>query len=330
VERRHPDFPPRGGQPPGSDGTVAGAGRFEHDEVRVSPAVERRLVSAATHGDPIDRGRLVDAFLPSIGGIARRYRGCPAVSRNELMQEGVLGLLRALERYDPDRGTPFWAYASWWVRQAMQGLVAELGRPVVLSDRALRQLAHVREARRSFARAHAREPSVQELATASKLTLEQLHSLSVAERPSRGLQEPIDDTTGGGGATFGDTLCDPRAEEAFEELGVRMGAAEVPRLLEQLSDREREVVEGRYGLLNPVLTLRELGETMGISAERVRQIEQTALEKMRAAYSQPASEQSVPSFRRPRSSAQRGRARRRARRPHPSSGPPARRPRRRQ
>jgi RNA polymerase primary sigma factor len=286
------------------------------------------LVRAARHNQPGARARLVESFMPLIGSVARIYAHTPTVDRSELMQEGVVGMLRALERYDPDRGTPFWAYASWWVRQAMQQVVSELSRPVVLSDRALRQLAHVREARRSFARAHAREPSVQELAAASELTLEQLHRLSVAERPSRGLQEPIDDTTGGG-ATFGDTLCDPRGEEEYEELGVRMGATEVPRLLEQLSDRERGVVEGRYGLLSQELTLRELGETMGISAERVRQIEQTALEKMRAAYSQPVSEQSVPSFRRPRSSGPRDPARRPARRLHPSSGPRAPRPRRR-
>jgi RNA polymerase primary sigma factor len=284
------------------------------------------LVRAARRNRPGARARLVESFMPLIGSIARIYAHAPAVDRSELMQEGVVGMLRALERYDPDLGTPFWAYASWWVRQAMQQVVSELSRPVVLSDRALRQLAHVREARRSFARAHAREPSVSELAAASELTLEQLHRLSVAERPSRGLQEPIDDTTGGGGATFGDTLCDPRAEEAYEELGVRMGAAEVPRLLEQLSDRERGVVEGRYGLLSQELTLRELGETMGISAERVRQIEQTALEKMRAVYAQPASEQPVPSFRRPRSRGLRDPARRPARRLHPTSGPRARRP----
>ncbi len=287
------------------------------------------LVRAARCNRPGARARLVESFMPLVGSIARIYAHVPTVDRAELMQEGVVGMLSALERYDPDLGTPFWAYASWWVRQAMQHVVSELSRPVVLSDRALRQLAHVREARRSFARAHAREPSVQELATASELTLEQLHRLSVAERPPRGLQEPIDDTPAGGGVTFGDTLCDPRAEEAYEELAVRMGAAEVPRLLEQLSDREREVVEGRYGLLSEELTLRELGETMGISAERVRQIEQIALGNMRAALSRPAPERSVPSFRRPRSSAQRDPVRRRRRRPRPSSGLPARRPRRR-
>ncbi len=290
------------------------------DELAPFHETQSDLVRAAQSNHPGARARLVESFMPLIGSVARIYSYSPTVDRSELMQEGVVGMLRALERYDPDLGPPFWAYASWWVRQAMQQVVSELSRPVVLSDRALRQLARVREARRSFARVHAREPSVRELAAASELTLEQLDRLSVAERPYRGLQEPIDEATGGGGATFGDTLADPKAEEAYEELWIQVGAAEVPRLLEQLSDRERGVVEGRYGLLSRELTLRELAETMGISAERVRQIEQTALEKMRAAYSQPASEQSAPSFRRPRSRAPRDPARRPARRRRPSSG----------
>jgi RNA polymerase sigma factor (sigma-70 family) len=73
-----------------------------------------------------------------IGSVARGYRGASGVGRAELMQEGVVGLLRALERYDPELGTPFWAYASWWVRQAMQQLVSELSRPAVVPDRPAR------------------------------------------------------------------------------------------------------------------------------------------------------------------------------------------------
>src|SRR4051794_23540607 len=108
---------------------------------QLAPRVERELVLAAEEGDPGARDRLIQAFWPLIGSVARIYRSSAAVDRTELMQEGVVGLLRALERFDPSRGTPFWAYASWWVRQAMQQLVSELTRPVVLSDRALRQLA---------------------------------------------------------------------------------------------------------------------------------------------------------------------------------------------
>jgi RNA polymerase primary sigma factor len=243
---------------------------------------QSELLLAARLDRPHARARLVESFMPLIGSVARIYAYVPAVDRAELIQEGVAGVLRALERFDPELGTPFWAYASWWVRQAMQQVVSELSRPVVLSDRALRQLARVRDARRSFIRANSREPSVKELAAESELTLEQLHRLSVADRRPRGLEEPLDDESGGG-ATFGDSVRDPRAEEAYDELALRLAAEEIPRLLTHLSERERRVIDARYGLRGPERTLRELGEELGISAERTRQIEQTALETMRAA-----------------------------------------------
>lgn len=225
--------------------------------------------------------------MPLIASVARIYRHVPAVDRAELMQEGVVGVLRALERYDPELGTPFWAYASWWVREAMQQLVSELSRPVVLSDRALRQLARVRNARHEFESHHAHEPSLQELAAASDLTLGQLQRLVAVERQPRALEEPVDGSSDGG-ATFGDMLSDPCAEDAYEELAMRLGAADVPRLLGQLGDRERTIIEARYGLDGPERTLRELGQAMGVSAERIRQIEQTALAKMLAACLAPA------------------------------------------
>jgi RNA polymerase primary sigma factor len=239
-----------------------------------------QLLLAARSNRPHARARLVESFMPLIGSVARIYAYVPSIDRAELIQEGVVGVLRALERYDPELGTPFWAYASWWVRQAMQQVVSELSRPVVLSDRALRQLARVRNARRTFVRTNSREPSLRELAAASELTLKQLHRLSVADRRPRGLEEPVDESAGTG-ATFGDGLRDPRAEEAYDELALRLAAAEIPRLLAHLNERERRVIDARYGLCGPERTLRELGEELGISAERTRQIEQTALETMR-------------------------------------------------
>lgn len=243
---------------------------------------QSQLLLAARRNRPHARARLVESFMPLIGSVARIYAYVPSIDRAELIQEGVVGVLRALERYDPELGTPFWAYASWWVRQAMQQVVSELSRPVVLSDRALRQLARVRDARRTFVRTNSREPSLRELAAASGLTLKQLHRLSVADRRPRSLEEPVDEMAGTG-ATFGDTLRDPRAEEAYDELALRLLAAEIPSLLTHLSERERRVIDARYGLRGPERTLRELGEELGISAERTRQIEQTALETMRGA-----------------------------------------------
>jgi RNA polymerase sigma factor (sigma-70 family) len=270
VERRHTDLPP-----------WASAGPFEHGDVRVPPAVERRLVSAAASGDSVDRGRLVDAFLPSIGGIARRYRGCPAVSRNELMQEGVVGLLRALERYDPDRGTPFWAYASWWVRQAMQGLVAELGRPVVLSDRALRQLARVKEAHREHLQAHGCDPSTHDVAKATGLSRTQIENLTAVDRTPRALDQRIGGEDGGG-ATFGEFVVDPRAEDDYLAIFSRMEVQELRDSVPgRLCERERTVLRDRYGIGCEEHTLQEIATRLGVSAERVRQIEQKALEKLR-------------------------------------------------
>ena len=129
-------------------GPGASAGYLDHlgGRAALGAGEERRLVLAAKVGDADARGRLVEALMPLIASVARPYRQSARVERLELLQEGVVGLLRALERYDPDRGVPFWAYASWWVRQAMQQVVSELNRPVVLSDRALRQISRLRDA----------------------------------------------------------------------------------------------------------------------------------------------------------------------------------------
>jgi RNA polymerase sigma factor (sigma-70 family) len=240
------------------------------------------LVLAARRREPGGCDALVESFLPFIGSVARNYRHTRTVTREELMQEGVVGLLRALDRYDPTLGTPFWAYASWWVRQAMQKLVAELSGPVVLSDRAMRQLAHVRDARREFARTHAREPSVPELAVDADLGTDHVQRLIGAERPARGLDEPVGDGTGSG-LRFGDLIADPRAEDAYEDVVAGIGVDRVPELLECLSDRERIVIRARYGIGGAPRTLRQVAAVLGVSGERVRQIEQCALERMREA-----------------------------------------------
>jgi RNA polymerase primary sigma factor len=189
-----------------------------------------------------------------------------------LMQDGVVGLLRALERYDPSLGTPFWAYASWCVRQAMQKLVAELSGPVVLSDRALRQLARVRDARRALLRRHGREPLLRDIVSETMLDADHVDSLVGAERTVRRLSEPVagEDESG---LRLEDMLSDPRAEEAYDDAVWRLGVERIPALMTCLDDRERMVIQARYGLgASASRTLRELADVLGLSAERVRQI----------------------------------------------------------
>ena len=240
---------------------------------------ELDLVVAAQR-DPAARAALLETFRPLIANVARTYARSTSVHRAELMQEGAVGLLRALKRYDPTLGTPFWAYASWWVRQAMQQLVTELMRPVVLSDRAVRQLARIKSARSRLSQANGKEPSLGDLADCTGLTRDHIDHLVSAERQPRALEEPIDGDHGDIGC-LGDLLADPCAEDAYEDVTWRSHLEELPRLLDVLTERERAVVAGHYGLGTPALTLRELADRLGVSAERVRQIEQGALERLR-------------------------------------------------
>jgi RNA polymerase primary sigma factor len=255
---------------------------------------ERRLVVAAAGGDAAARRELVDVFLPSIAGIARRYRSAPVVTRPELMQEGIVGLLCALERYDLERDTPFWAYASWWVRQAMQGLVAELTRPVVLSDRALRQLAHLRRAEREALQEQGREPSTAELAERTGIPLDQAEHLFAVDRAPRGLAEPLRSDGCDGATTLLDFLADPSAQDEYDGVARRVGVEQLRGVPSVLTRRERAVLRARYGLGCREHTLKEIAGRLRLSAERVRQIEQQGLEKIRAASAQRAPSSAQP------------------------------------
>ncbi|HEV2057973.1 MAG TPA: sigma-70 family RNA polymerase sigma factor, partial [Solirubrobacteraceae bacterium] len=249
---------------------------------QLAEAEERRLVLAAKAGDHAARAQLVEGFMPFISAVARTYRS-GQVQRLELLQEGVVGLLRALERFDPGRGVPFWGYATWWVRQAMQQLVAELTRPVVLSDRALRHLARLKEAHHDAVVQTGREPTRDELATLTGLAADQVDDLLATERAPRSLQEPIAGSDSDIG-TFGDLLADPLAEDEYELVLAAIEVDELHAMLAGLTNRERDVLRARYGLGNggDALSLRSVGDRLGLSGERVRQIERRALNKLAA------------------------------------------------
>jgi RNA polymerase primary sigma factor len=243
---------------------------------------ERDLVFAAQNGDDAARGRLVDAFIPAIGGVSRRYRRTPGVDREELMQEGVVGLLRAASRYDPRRDNPFWAYATWWVRQSMQQLVSEMTRPIVLSDRALRRLAKIKKARRVHMQAIGSEPTSDELADATGLDRRQVDDLLTVETRPRSLEEDVCGEDGSP-TTLGDLVVDPGAEAEYRLVADRMEFAVLRDLTADLQPRERTVVQSHYGLGRQPETLRQIAERLHLSVERVRQIEVGALDKIREA-----------------------------------------------
>jgi RNA polymerase sigma factor (sigma-70 family) len=253
---------------------------------RLTALQERDLVIAAERGDSDACRKLVEAFLPSIGDLARSFRHS-RIERLELLQEGVAGLLVAARRYDTTLDTPFWAYASFWVRKAMQELVADLTRPVALSDRAVRELAQIRRTRSEHLQLHGVEPDPDELSRATGLTTAQLERLQATERTPRSMEEQLrgrDEAA----ATIGDTIVDPSAEHAYQQVLDAFEIREVRDLTEQLDERERTVIRAHYGLGQDAQTLSEIGAGLGLTAERARQIEAAALSKLRTALSQSA------------------------------------------
>jgi len=238
-----------------------------HHQERCPEALTPALVVAAASGGRTERDRLVAVHMPAIRAIARRYRRHPRVEEAELVQAGVVGFLCAVDRFDPHAGTPLWAYAAWWVRSAIQQVVAELSGPCVLSDRALRRLAQLRLA----------DGDAGALAGVPHADIE---ALKAASQQARSLDEPV---AAGAGDTVGDMLSDPRAEEASERAERRDTVRRVREFLPTLASRERRVLSGRFPADDCPRTLDDLGHELGVSAERVRQIEQSALTKLRAA-----------------------------------------------
>jgi len=239
------------------------------------------LARRAVAGDGGARDQLVARCLPMVMRVARGYAGRD-VELADLVQEGVLGLLRAVERFDPDRGVPFVAYAGWWLRQAMQQAIAEQSRSVRLPTHVLWDIHQLREARGDSLASRGHEASPVELERELGWTPRRLDDVLRAERPAVSLDAPYqgdEDTVD----RLGDLIGDPLSEQAYDDVLTQAAGDSVRTLLTTLTERERQVLQWRLGVDEEALSLRQIGRRLGMSAERVRQIEQRALVKLRTA-----------------------------------------------
>jgi RNA polymerase sigma factor (sigma-70 family) len=239
------------------------------------------LVRRAQAGDSAAREQLIDRLLPLVSSLARRFRA-EGLDQTDLIQEGIVGLLRALERYDPERGVPFAAYATWWIRQSLQDARSDFIRPFRLPPKALRQLSQLKSEHQRIYQSEHRSAGIAELAERTNVELDQARALSAADARVRSLDDPVEGSDGELGA-LGDLLEDPLAADAYEQVIETIAGEQLHALLSRLTDREREVVRARFGFDVEPERLADIGERLGVSAERVRQIEERALAKLRSA-----------------------------------------------
>jgi RNA polymerase primary sigma factor len=239
----------------------------------------KSLVRRAQAGDAQAREELIEHLLPLVNSIARGYR-TTGLESADLVQEGCVGILRALQRFDPDRGVPFSTYAALWIRQALQELRSDFIRPLRIPPKAVRQLAQLKsEHYRIYTDEH-RDASLAELATSTEIDLDQVEALLRADASTRSIDEPIGGLEGEIG-TLGDLLADPLSNDQYEEALDSIAGQQLRALLGHLTGRERDIIDSRFGFERPAEKLTAIGSRLGISAERVRQIEGRALTKMR-------------------------------------------------
>jgi RNA polymerase sigma factor (sigma-70 family) len=238
-----------------------------------------RLVVRAQAGDADAREQLINRLLPLVSALARRFR-TEGLDQSDLIQEGIVGVLRALERYDPGRrAVPFAAYASWWIRHALQDARSDFIRPFRLPPKALRQLSQLKSEHQRIYQAEQRSANMAELARRTSIDLDQATALAAADARVRSLDEPAD--AYGEVGSLGDLLADPLSAAAYEEVIDAVAGSQLRALLSRLTEQERDVVGSRFGFHGEAEKLVEIGERLGVSAERVRQIEERALSKLR-------------------------------------------------
>src|SRR5690625_1442889 len=244
----------------------------------ITPEKEIELAARIKKGDKAARDQMITANLRLVVKIAHDYAnfGLPLI---DLISEGNIGLIKAVERFDPAKGGKLSTYAAWWIKQSIKRALANQSKTIRLPVHLVDKISKMRRTAMQLQEELGREPTDEEIAAAVEMPVNRVaHLKSVSVRPTS-LDAPIgeDDTT-----HFGDLVGDENAPTPFENLRDKTLRAEVMDMIDRLGEREAEIIKLRFGLegRNPQ-TLEEVGEIFGITRERVRQLQNMALSQMR-------------------------------------------------
>jgi RNA polymerase sigma factor (sigma-70 family) len=245
----------------------------EGTPTRARKAVLQRQVAAAE----VARRTFIQSNLRLVVSIAKRYQGT-GLTLLDLIQEGNLGLMRAVEKFDHRKGFKFSTYATWWIRQAIGRGIADKGRTIRLPSHLVDTMAVLAKASGNLLKTLRREPTADELAEETGLPVERVRMALHAAPDLVSLSASIGDDDG----ELGDLLADADAESPFELAASSLARTDLNKLLAFLNPREREILSLRFGLAgDQPLTLDEVGRQFNVTRERIRQIEAKALTKLR-------------------------------------------------
>jgi RNA polymerase primary sigma factor len=243
----------------------------------LTPAEERELARRKDEGDEEAKKKLIESNLRLVMSITRNYTkaGVPLL---DLIQEGNLGLIRAVEKFDYKLGYKLSTYATWWIRQAVTRALADQGRTIRLPVHVADQVRRLMRARRQLAQKLNREPTMEELAKESGFTEKRVQELLDLVEDPVSLETPVGD----GESMYADLIEDVNSERPDESTSQKLRRTELTEALHQLNPRMRRVLSLRFGLDGePPQTLEEVGAGLGITRERVRQLESRALRELR-------------------------------------------------